>query len=111
MVTPNAVEGNRNSQNKSVNHRDHRGNAFFFSVVSVSLWLALLLRDFFDLAKHAEQVATENLQDVRLAVSAIQQLLRYVRIARHVFELFRHRRNAVVVRTEADVIDAGYLDD
>ena len=44
-------------------------------------------------------------------MSAIEQFLRDVRIARHVFELLRRAVDAVEVGAEADVIDAGHLDD
>ena len=52
----------------------------------------------------------EHLEN-RLLVAAIEQLLRDDRILRHVFELRRQRRNAVVVGSEADVIDPRDLDD
>src|SRR5262245_42335205 len=63
------------------------------------------------LPQHAQRVPAQDLDDRLTVVATVEQLLRDVWIARHVFELARHRAHAVEVRAEADVIAAGDLDD
>src|SRR5262249_10335600 len=63
------------------------------------------------LPEGAEQVAAQHLVNVLLRVAAIEQFLRDVRKARDVFELLRHRVDAVEVRPQPDVIDPRGLDD
>ena len=60
-----------------------------------------------DFAEHAQQIAAEDLVDLLAVITAVEQFLRDIGIAGHVFELSRRHADAVVIRAESHVVDAG----
>ena len=62
-------------------------------------------------AQGTQDVAAEDLVDVRLGVAAAEQFLRQPGVARDVFEADRDAGDAVEVGADAGVVDAGDLDD
>ena len=68
-------------------------------------------RGLFGGARHSQQLLSENLTNVLVAVAARQELPGQVDEPGDIFEALRHRGDAVEVRTESDVIDAGDVAD
>src|SRR5262245_3690802 len=76
-----------------------------------ALSLLHLMGGLLRLAQHAEEVAAEDLHQLLLPVAAVEQRLRQVRIAADILQLARSAVDAVEVAADADVVDAGNLDD
>src|SRR5262249_32703319 len=65
----------------------------------------------FGLPHHAKHVLAQDLVNLLPRIAAVEELLRDVGIARHVFELLGHARDPVEVGPQPSVVDAGHLDD
>src|SRR5437879_3013748 len=73
--------------------------------------LSPLLGHLLGLAKRTQEIAAQDFQNVLSLVSAIEQLLRDVRVTGHVFELLWNRADTVKIGAEPDVIHTGHFDD
>src|SRR5262245_17976422 len=55
---------------------------------------------------HTQDVAAHDLMNLGFGITAIEQRLRDQRISRYIFQLRRQRRDAIVVRPDADMVDS-----
>ena len=65
---------------------------------------------FFRFGKDTQQIAAENLVNLRLIVATIEQFLCQIRIPRHILHLNRQPGNPIKIRTDADMVNARHLD-